>query len=555
MNTDYDFNYIQCNLTNGSYVLVEEKQTSKKAWQKFLRVVTINGENVTDTKSPRGYAVCRSCGEIHRLGPKGGTTELEKHSCPVAVTVDDSASRLAEKKHSKNQTEKDRKDEITALIKDMASLVMGQEKENVHLQELTRARLTRACLSEIPRTIIQFYTDGKSPTERPLSFYEELQTQLDLLTERVFEARCEAHRESQQAVVYSAIKQVQYSTDSMQIGTPNLHLGLSYSTADEKIIDITWVSTDVKSTLGFDRINMIGRNLSELVHPDDYAEVVGSLFNRSDHDFSFPECRVTEPIRHRSKTAPVYKMVFLTGYIRECIRTSREKSSQPDKQMVTSPRRNSSWPRLASFIHIYTYYQYMTLHSLDGMIIQSDKRITMVAGYTCDEVINKSAHDFIREDALPIVSQAQYNWLHEGRENYTCYPLKAKHQGMIIYVRSRGEFVFFRDSATNELVKGFILNNARIHEEEYKKEVSKPQVQENSSSESLSSMEDGFEASFISSIAVDENYENFLNEANNFLSSTSISHPLDTACNDSMWPMHYVNQGESPSYQQVNGWI
>lgn len=122
------------------------------------------------------------------------------------------------------------------------------------------------------------------------------------------------------------------------------------------------------------QINMIGRNLSELVHPDDYAEVVGSLFNRSDHDFSFPECRVTEPIRHRSKTAPVYKMVFLTGYIRECIRTSREKSSQPDKQMVTSPRRNSSWPRLASFIHIYTYYQYMTLHSLDGMIIQSDKR-------------------------------------------------------------------------------------------------------------------------------------------------------------------------------------
>lgn len=95
MNTDYDFNYIQCNLTNGSYVLVEEKQTSKKAWQKFLRVVTINGENVTDTTSPRGYAVCRSCGEIHRLGPRGGTTELEQHSCPVAVTVDDSASRYA----------------------------------------------------------------------------------------------------------------------------------------------------------------------------------------------------------------------------------------------------------------------------------------------------------------------------------------------------------------------------------------------------------------------------------------------------------------------------
>lgn len=568
MNTDYDFNYIQCNLTNGSYVLVEEKQTSKKAWQKFLRVVTVNGENVTDTTSPRGYAVCRSCGEIHRLGPKGGLSDLEKHSCPVAVTVDDSASRLAEKKHSKNQTEKDRKDEITALIKDMASLVMGQEKENVHMQELTRARLTRACLSEVPRTIIQFYTDGKSPTERPLSFYDELQTQLNLLTEQVFEARCEAHKESQQAVVNSAIKQLKYSRDYMHNETPpNLHLGLSYSSSDENIIDITWVSADVTSTLGFDRINVIGRNLSELIHPEDYAEVVrilllkrsGDGFTADRKDFSFPECRVTEPIRHRLKTAPEYKMVFLTGYVRQCIRTRREKSSQPVSEQMLMLAMNSSWPRLASFVHIDTYYQYMTLHSLDGKIIQADKRITMVAGYTCDEVINKSAHDFIREDALPIVSQAQFNWLYNGRENYISYPLKAKDQGTIVYVKSRGEFVSFRDSTTNKLVMGFILNNARIQEEEYFNEVSKPQVQVNSSSESLSSMEDGFEASSFSSIAVDENYENFLNEANNFLSSTSISHPLDTsnntACNESMWPMHYVNQGESPSYQQVNGCI
>ncbi|XP_057372656.1 uncharacterized protein LOC130693515 [Daphnia carinata] len=567
MNTTYDVTHIQCNLNNGSYVLVEEKETSKKAWQKFLRVVTINEENVTDTSSPRGYAVCRSCRQIRRLGPKGGTTDLEKHICPIPVTVDDSVSRLAEKKHNKNQTEKDRKDEISALIKDMASLVMGQENESIHLQELTRARLTRACLSEIPRSIIQFYTDGKSPTERPLSFYDELQTQLNLLSERVFEARCEAHRELQQPMVYPAIKQVQYSIDYMQNGTPpNLHLGLSYSTTDENIIDITWVSADVESTLGFDRINMIGRNLSELVHPEDYAEVVRTfLLRRSSDgsttdrkDFSFPECRVTEPIRHRLKTVSEYKMVFLTGYIRPCIRTTREKSNQPDKQRLMLSTK-SSWPRLASFIHIYTYYQYMTLHSLDGKIIQADKRITMVAGYTCDEVINKSAHDFIREDALPIVSQAQFNWLYNGRENYISYPLKAKHQGTIVYVKSRGEFVYFRDSATNKLVMGFILNNARIHEEEYFNEVSNPQVQVNSSSGSSSSMEDGFEASSFSSIAVDENYEFFFNEANDFLSSTSISHPPDTsnntACDDSMWPMHYINQGGSPSNQEINGRI
>ncbi len=74
--------------------------------------------------------------------------------------------RLSEKKITKNKTEKERKDEISAVIKDCAALVMGKE---VSLTELTRVRLTRAALTEIPRTIIQFCNDGKAPKERPQS--------------------------------------------------------------------------------------------------------------------------------------------------------------------------------------------------------------------------------------------------------------------------------------------------------------------------------------------------------------------------------------------------
>ncbi len=80
--------------------------------------------------------------------------------------------RLAEKqlkKVNKNQTEKERKDEIKALNKESAFLVMGQEKETIPLEEITKARLTRACLSEIPPSIVQFFTDGKSPKDRPMS--------------------------------------------------------------------------------------------------------------------------------------------------------------------------------------------------------------------------------------------------------------------------------------------------------------------------------------------------------------------------------------------------
>lgn len=73
------------------------------------------------------------------------------------------------KKKNKNQTEKERKDEIKALNKESAFLVMGQESEQISLEEITKARLTRACLSEIPPSIVQFFTDGKSPKNRPLS--------------------------------------------------------------------------------------------------------------------------------------------------------------------------------------------------------------------------------------------------------------------------------------------------------------------------------------------------------------------------------------------------
>jgi hypothetical protein len=131
---------------------------------------------------------------------------------------------------------------------------------------------------------------------------------------------------------------------------------------------------------------MIGRNLSELVHPEDYAEIVRVFLTDSStdgtvkdsKDFTFPDCRLTESIIHRSKTGPEYHTVFLTGYIRQCIRTSREKASQQDKQIMPARTDSSCWPRLASFIHIRTYYQYMTLHSIDGRIIQADKRLVLL---------------------------------------------------------------------------------------------------------------------------------------------------------------------------------
>ncbi len=99
MTATMDVNHIKSCIDGGLYFLVEEIETTKKkVWQRFYRVVSRDtGNIVTDTTSCRGYAACRKCREICRLGPKGGTTELEKHLvlCSQAVTVDDTALRYS----------------------------------------------------------------------------------------------------------------------------------------------------------------------------------------------------------------------------------------------------------------------------------------------------------------------------------------------------------------------------------------------------------------------------------------------------------------------------
>ncbi len=48
----------------------------------------------------------------------------------------------------------------------------------------------------------------------------------------------------------------------------------------------------------------------------------------------------------------------------------------------------------------------------------------------------------------------------DGHANCISYPLKGKHQ--IVHVKSRGEFVYYRDSVTNQMIRGFILSNTLI---------------------------------------------------------------------------------------------
>ena len=94
--TTPDENHIAVNLADGSYVLIEETEAKKKVWESFFRIVHCDTREIVKlTASCRGFAACRDCGHICRLGLRGGTKELENHFgiCSRTVTVDDAAIR------------------------------------------------------------------------------------------------------------------------------------------------------------------------------------------------------------------------------------------------------------------------------------------------------------------------------------------------------------------------------------------------------------------------------------------------------------------------------
>lgn len=118
----------------------------------------------------------------------------------------------------RNQAENERKEKIRDLNKDAASLILGSD---MNLSQLTIAFLIWATLSEIPSSILQFLTDGKSPEQRPLGisatnciflgllmtqppkeFYEKLRKVLEELLERVKQAQSKAANHHQQQVIH-----------------------------------------------------------------------------------------------------------------------------------------------------------------------------------------------------------------------------------------------------------------------------------------------------------------------------------------------------------------
>ncbi|PSN54894.1 hypothetical protein C0J52_10267 [Blattella germanica] len=108
--------------------------------------------------------------------------------------------------------------------------------------------------------------------------------------------------------------------------------------------------------------------------------------------------------------------------------------------------------------------EYVTRHLIDGRIIYSDHRISVVAGYMAEEVAGLSAFKFMHKDDMRFTMIALRQMYDRGKDSYgsSCYRLQSK-TGQYIYLRTHGYLEYDKD--TQQIVS-FICINTLLTEEE-----------------------------------------------------------------------------------------
>ncbi|XP_065584680.1 circadian locomoter output cycles protein kaput-like isoform X4 [Artemia franciscana] len=193
---------------------------------------------------------------------------------------------------------------------------------------------------------------------------------------------------------------------------------------------ILHVSENVDNILSYNQVDMLGLSIFSFIHPDDHTAVRQLICPRS-----FPS---------DASSFPTCDSVFV-GVIRLVQRKLPEKLTLLDA--------------LSDI--------YITKHTPDAKIINSDHRISTITGYFAGEVLGRSALCYISRDDLPLVGVAMKMMLTSpSGEGIIAYRLITC-SGSSVYLRSHGTVEF--DEATRA-VKSFACVNYVINEEEWKKE-------------------------------------------------------------------------------------
>ncbi|KAI8430986.1 hypothetical protein MSG28_001079 [Choristoneura fumiferana] len=255
------------------------------------------------------------------------------------------------------------------------------------------------------------------------------------------------------------------------------------------------VSPNVQQYLGYSELELLGFNISTITHEDDHNMLLDQLRPRSQTLGDHGELVIPDQpdgkllaakrlaaekrqffIRFKKNTQRSEPAQYVTchveGSLRKSDRASRNTqccqivhrararnanpySSGNDVVFIGVVRPTSETFKKESQLEQFRM-EYRTRHSIDGQIIQCEKRIALVTGYMTDEVHGVNAMNFMHRDDVRWVIIALREMYDQHRlYGESCYRLMMKN-GQFIYMRTRG---CLEVESSTKAVTSFVCTN------------------------------------------------------------------------------------------------
>lgn len=240
---------------------------------------------------------------------------------------------------------------------------------------------------------------------------------------------------------------------------------LVIATSSGKVI---YVSDGIEKILGHLPIDVLGHSIYNILHSDDHSLMQQHL-QCSDEDENRRRsfyCRLSERSLSRSDCSR-YDLVHILGHIRSVEQLNHhidaETSLVRENLLVSIVRLLRNEP-IAEISWMAGHCdQYITHHALDGRIICADHRISLITGHLPEEVVGKSAYDYIFFKDIPVaaVSHREIFTSNSGTSR-AVYRLQSR-TGKLIYLKSQGVLQF--DPVTHK-VESFLCINKLLSEDD-----------------------------------------------------------------------------------------
>lgn len=256
---------------------------------------------------------------------------------------------------------------------------------------------------------------------------------------------------------------------------------LLLTTGSGKII---YISPSVERFLGHQHIEMIGHSLLSFVHPADVESVQNQLEKlvitinekngKTNSERCSFYCRIRERCQPRSEVV-TYQLIHIVGHMT----LTADKNEETESNSVLG-QMNCLFKAFVRVVHTRPCSElslndavedeYITRHSLDGTIIFSDHRISIITGHLPHEVFGRNAYHYISADDIPVTLFAHnLMFANDVGRGLIVYRLRTSNNGRV-YLKSSGYLQYDKSSSK---IDHFVCVNKLLSDEEGEEELKK----------------------------------------------------------------------------------